>query len=378
MRTAAGRWGSVWCRYEFEKHVLKISSVEVSDSGRYVCCAENDHGQTCSNFTLLVHTGLQSLCSALECSVPLEKRPRRCCHLPNNFGSYRKCFPGSLNRVSASAARECHLCRVAGNTVWSCMACEDKHCCCSNRLNWSGGGAESAVYHRLRIPFYNSKRIQEFYRFIKKIVNIRKNAFLHVLLNAVLNFGFAVFKSAFSVWTVELTFCDTQCTCRPMMALLTLQCGFFRQRIVLVRLRQRLPSYLCLLYNSEFYFWNLLTPLKFVKNREFHEFLKLIKLALSIYDVYDLACIVIAIFLPSVLWRCWLGGRKGIRPVKTEWWGASVVICLERGANLHMAQLMPLPLTVSCFSKIQIGFAFLVPAHLGDPGKGAVKRVSVW
>jgi len=35
-----------------------------------------------------------------------------------------------------------------------------------------------------------------------------------------------------------------------------------------------------------------------------------------------------------------------------------VVICLERGADLHMAQLMPLPLTVSCFSKIQIGFTF--------------------
>ena len=32
-----------------------------------------------------------------------------------------------------------------------------------------------------------------------------------------------------------------------------------------------------------------------------------------------------------------------------------MVICLERGADLHMAQLMPLPLTVSCFSKIQIG-----------------------
>ena len=43
--------------------------------------------------------------------------------------------------------------------------------------------------------------------------------------------------------------------------------------------------------------------------------------------------------------------------------GAGVVVCLEQGANLHMAQLMPLPLTVSCFSKIQIGFAFLVPAH---------------
>ena len=52
-----------------------------------------------------------------------------------------------------------------------------------------------------------------------------------------------------------------------------------------------------------------------------------------------------------------------------------MVICLEQGADLHMAQLMPLPLTVSSFSKIQIGFTFLVPACLGSPGKGAVKRV---
>jgi len=37
---------------------------------------------------------------------------------------------------------------------------------------------------------------------------------------------------------------------------------------------------------------------------------------------------------------------------------------------LHMAQLMPLPLTVSCFSKIQIGFTFLVLADLDSPGKG--------
>jgi len=56
-----------------------------------------------------------------------------------------------------------------------------------------------------------------------------------------------------------------------------------------------------------------------------------------------------------------------------------VVICLERGADLHTAQLMPLPLTVSCFSfsKIQIDFTFLVPAHPGSPGKRAVKRVCV-
>ena len=40
-----------------------------------------------------------------------------------------------------------------------------------------------------------------------------------------------------------------------------------------------------------------------------------------------------------------------------------------------MAQLMPLPLTVSCFSKIQIGFTFLVPAHPDSPGQRAVKRM---
>ena len=54
-----------------------------------------------------------------------------------------------------------------------------------------------------------------------------------------------------------------------------------------------------------------------------------------------------------------------------------MVICLERGADLHMAQLMPLPLTVSCFSKVQIGFTFLVPAHPGSPRQRAIKRVCV-
>ena len=54
-----------------------------------------------------------------------------------------------------------------------------------------------------------------------------------------------------------------------------------------------------------------------------------------------------------------------------------MVICLELGADLHVAQLMPLPLTVSCFSKIQIGFTFLVPAHPGSPGQRALKPVCV-
>ena len=65
-----------------------------------------------------------------------------------------------------------------------------------------------------------------------------------------------------------------------------------------------------------------------------------------------------------------LVGRQEGHPAckKTERWGASMVICLERGADLHMAQRIPLPLTVSCFSKIQIGFTFLVSAHPGSPG----------
>ena len=54
-----------------------------------------------------------------------------------------------------------------------------------------------------------------------------------------------------------------------------------------------------------------------------------------------------------------------------------MVICLERDADLHMAQLMPLPLTVSCFSEIQIDFTFLLLAHPGSPGQRAVKRVCV-
>ena len=54
-----------------------------------------------------------------------------------------------------------------------------------------------------------------------------------------------------------------------------------------------------------------------------------------------------------------------------------MVVCLERGADLHMAQQMPLPLTVSCFCKIQIGFFFLVPAHLAHYLTGKHKMFNV-
>ena len=72
-----------------------------------------------------------------------------------------------------------------------------------------------------------------------------------------------------------------------------------------------------------------------------------------------------------------VGWQEGHPICKKEQWGAGVVICPDGSADLHMAQLMPLPLTVSCFSEIQIGFTFLVPAHLGSPGKRAIKRVCV-
>jgi len=65
----------------------------------------------------------------------------------------------------------------------------------------------------------------------------------------------------------------------------------------------------------------------------------------------------------------WVAGRaSGL--YKTEGWGADVVICLERSADLHIAQLMPLPLTVSCFSKVQIGLPFWYRLTRVVPDKG--------
>ena len=74
--------------------------------------------------------------------------------------------------------------------------------------------------------------------------------------------------------------------------------------------------------------------------------------------------------VPSVLWRCWLGCRKGIRPVKMS---DGVLAWLSVWSEMQTC-IWP----VSCFSKIQIGFTFLVPAHPGSPGKMAVKRVCVF
>jgi len=56
----------------------------------------------------------------------------------------------------------------------------------------------------------------------------------------------------------------------------------------------------------------------------------------------------------------------GIQPVKHEWWGTGMVICLERDAHLHMAQLMPLPFTVPFWYRLT-----------RVPGQRAIKRVFV-
>ena len=79
----------------------------------------------------------------------------------------------------------------------------------------------------------------------------------------------------------------------------------------------------------------------------------------------------------AVLWRCWLGGRKGIRPVKTEWWGAGMVICLDQGADLHMAQLMRLPLSLAPVkSRLVLPFWYRPTRVVLE--KGLLNGVCVW
>ena len=65
-------------------------------------------------------------------------------------------------------------------------------------------------------------------------------------------------------------------------------------------------------------------------------------------------CLTLCAFSALMLLIEWQEGHPACK--KTEWWGAGMVVWLERGADLHMTQRTPLPLTVSCFSKIQIGF----------------------
>ena len=71
-----------------------------------------------------------------------------------------------------------------------------------------------------------------------------------------------------------------------------------------------------------------------------------------------------------------VGWQEGHLACKMTGWDTGMVFVWCK-VDLHMAQLMPLPLTVSCFSKIQIGLTFLVVAHPGIPGQRAAKRVCV-
>jgi len=73
----------------------------------------------------------------------------------------------------------------------------------------------------------------------------------------------------------------------------------------------------------------------------------------------------------------WVRGRKGIRPVKTEWWDAGVVICLGRGTDLHMAKLMPLPLTIFCCNKsrLVLPFWYWLTRVVPDRVQRAVKQL---
>jgi len=99
-------------------------------------------------------------------------------------------------------------------------------------------------------------------------------------------------------------------------------------------------------------------------------------LALQVLTVIMFTRVVICLYAFSAL-TLLVGRQEGHPACKNRVVGCWRGYLLERGADLHMAQLMPLPLTVSCFSKVQIGFTFLVPAHPGGPGQRAVKRVCV-
>jgi len=96
--------------------------------------------------------------------------------------------------------------------------------------------------------------------------------------------------------------------------------------------------------------------------------------------IHSMACMFFIFMLYCMCALTLLVGCREGHPAckKTEWWGAGMVICLERGADLHITQLMPLPLTVSCFCKIQIAFTFLVPAYPCSPGQRVVKWVCVY
>jgi len=82
-------------------------------------------------------------------------------------------------------------------------------------------------------------------------------------------------------------------------------------------------------------------------------------------------CVCVCVWtkwLPSVLWLCWLGGRKGIRPVKKL--SGEVLAWLSVCSEVQTCIWPSWCHCHSCFSRIQISSAFLVLAYSGSPGKG--------
>jgi len=79
----------------------------------------------------------------------------------------------------------------------------------------------------------------------------------------------------------------------------------------------------------------------------------------------------------SVLWHCWLGGRKGILPVKKLWWGSEFWHAYLLGARCRYAHGPDDATAIYCLllQQIQIRFTFLVLAHLGSSRQSAIKWV---
>ena len=99
-------------------------------------------------------------------------------------------------------------------------------------------------------------------------------------------------------------------------------------------------------------------------------------LKLQRYGITQICLLLLLLFTFSALML--LVGRQEGHPACKKLNGEMLAwLPVWSKVQTHMGQLMPLPLTVSCFSKIQIGFSFLVLAHPGSPGKRAVKRVRV-
>jgi len=97
------------------------------------------------------------------------------------------------------------------------------------------------------------------------------------------------------------------------------------------------------------------------------------KLYRTQFGIFD--CLWLLLIMPSVLWCCWLGSRKA--PVKN--WVVGCWHGLGRGADLHMAQLMPLPFTISCSSKFRLVLPswFHLSGHQDSAGQSPGGRKTV-